>query len=111
MARRSCCFTAPWATAASGVPQLDALASDFTLVAWDAPGCGGSFDPPEDAGLGGYADYLAAFISRLGLDTPHVMGLSFGSGVALELFRRHPGQRAQPRPAVGLRRLGRLAGP
>ena len=64
---------------------------DFTLVAWDAPGCGGSFDPPEDSGLGGYADYLAAFISRLGLETPHVMGLSFGSGVALELFRRHPG--------------------
>lgn len=71
--------------------QLDGLAGDFTLVAWDAPGCGGSFDPPDDYGLEGYADSLAAFIRALGLDTPHVMGLSFGSVLALELFRRHPG--------------------
>jgi pimeloyl-ACP methyl ester carboxylesterase len=72
-------------------PQLDALAGDFTLVAWDAPGCGGSFDPPEDFGLEGFADCLAAFIEVLGLERPHVLGLSFGSGLALELFRRHPG--------------------
>lgn len=70
--------------------QLDGLAADFTVVAWDAPGCGGSFDPPDDFGLEGYADSLAAFIGRLGLDTPHVVGLSFGSALALELFRRHP---------------------
>jgi pimeloyl-ACP methyl ester carboxylesterase len=70
--------------------QIDDLAGDFTVVAWDAPGCGGSFDPPDDFGLEGYADSLATFIGRLGLDTPHVMGLSFGSVLALELFRRHP---------------------
>lgn len=61
------------------------------MVAWDAPGCGGSFDPPDDFGLHGYADCLAAFIEALGLGRPHVLGLSFGSGLALELFRRHPG--------------------
>jgi pimeloyl-ACP methyl ester carboxylesterase len=70
--------------------QLDGLADEFTLVTWDAPGCGGSFDPREDLSLDGYADALAAFIGRLGLDTPHVMGLSFGSALALQLFRRHP---------------------
>ena len=70
--------------------QLDGLADDFTVVAWDAPGSGGSFDPPGNFGLEGYADSLAAFIDRLGLDTPHVMGLSFGSVLALELFRRYP---------------------
>jgi pimeloyl-ACP methyl ester carboxylesterase len=70
--------------------QFDALAEDFTVVAWDAPGSGGSFDPTDDFGLEGYADSLAAFIRTLGLDTPHVMGLSFGSALALELFRRHP---------------------
>ena len=31
--------------------QLADLARDFTVVAWDAPGCGGSFDPPDDFGL------------------------------------------------------------
>jgi pimeloyl-ACP methyl ester carboxylesterase len=71
-------------------PQLDALSDEFTVVAWDAPGCGRSFDPSEDYGLDGYADCLAAFIEALGLDRPHVLGLSFGSGLALELFRRHP---------------------
>jgi pimeloyl-ACP methyl ester carboxylesterase len=70
--------------------QLDALAQDFTVLAWDAPGCGGSFDPPADLGLAGYADCLAELLSELGLERPHVLGLSFGSGLALELFRRHP---------------------
>src|SRR5262245_33593229 len=78
-------------------PQLEGLSDEFTVVAWDAPGCGRSFDPPEDYGLHGYADYLAAFIDVLGLDRPHVLGLSFGSGLALELFRRHP---ARPRSLV-----------
>jgi pimeloyl-ACP methyl ester carboxylesterase len=60
------------------------------VVAWDAPGCGGSFDPPPDFGLEGYADCLTAFIEALDLDRPHVGGLSFGGGLAIELFRRHP---------------------
>ena len=71
-------------------PQLDSLSDAFTVVAWDAPGCGESFDPPADYGLHGYADCLAAFIEALGLERPHVLGLSFGSGLALELFGRHP---------------------
>jgi pimeloyl-ACP methyl ester carboxylesterase len=70
--------------------QIDALTEDFDTVAWDAPGCGGSSDPPETIGLDGYADCLAAFIDELGLGRPHVAGLSFGAGVALQLYRRHP---------------------
>jgi pimeloyl-ACP methyl ester carboxylesterase len=72
-------------------PQLESLARDFTVVAWDAPGCGGSFDPPPDYGLAGYADCLIAFVAALGLERPHLCGLSFGSSVALEASRRHPG--------------------
>jgi pimeloyl-ACP methyl ester carboxylesterase len=71
--------------------QFDGLADEFTVVAWDAPGCGRSFDPPDDYGLAGYADCLAGFIQALGLERPHVLGLSFGSGLVLELFRRHAG--------------------
>lgn len=70
--------------------QLDALADEFTVVAWDAPGCGQSADPPETFRLPAYADCLAAFIDALGLEHPHVLGLSFGGGLALELYRRHP---------------------
>jgi pimeloyl-ACP methyl ester carboxylesterase len=71
-------------------PQLDTLSEEFTVIAWDAPGCGGSFDPPDDFGIEGYADCLAGLVQELGLERPHVLGLSFGSIVALELFRRHP---------------------
>ena len=70
-------------------PQLDALADELTLVAWDAPGAGGSSDPPEDIGIAGYADCLAGFIRELELDSPHVVGLSFGGALAIELQRRH----------------------
>jgi pimeloyl-ACP methyl ester carboxylesterase len=70
--------------------QLDALSDQFTVVAWDMPGAGRSSDPPESFGLEGYADCLAGFIGRLGLERPHVVGLSLGGAVALELYRRHP---------------------
>jgi pimeloyl-ACP methyl ester carboxylesterase len=69
--------------------QLEELSDEFTVVAWDAPGVGGSSDPPVSFGLAGYADCLAAFVDRLGLEKPHVAGLSFGATLALELYRRH----------------------
>jgi pimeloyl-ACP methyl ester carboxylesterase len=78
-------------------PQLDGLAADFTVVAWDAPGAGGSSDPSESFGMAGYADTLAAFIDRLGLGRPHVCGVSFGGALALALFGRHP---AVPRTLI-----------
>jgi pimeloyl-ACP methyl ester carboxylesterase len=71
-------------------PQLDALAEDFTVVAWDAPGAGGSSDPPEQFGMAGYADCLAGFIDALGMEKPHVAGLSFGGALALAFQGRHP---------------------
>jgi pimeloyl-ACP methyl ester carboxylesterase len=71
-------------------PQLEALSDEFTVVAWDAPGTGRSTDPPEDFGITGYADCLAGFVVALGLGSPHVVGLSFGGALVLELARRHP---------------------
>jgi len=70
--------------------QLDGLAADFTLVAWDAPGCGRSSDPPDSFRMPDYADCLASFIDALGLGRPHVLGLSWGGTLALELYRRWP---------------------
>jgi pimeloyl-ACP methyl ester carboxylesterase len=71
--------------------QVEALSDEFSVVAWDAPGCGASDDPPETWRLPDYADCLAAFIDVLGLERPHVVGLSLGGALALELYRRHPG--------------------
>jgi pimeloyl-ACP methyl ester carboxylesterase len=70
--------------------ELDALSDGYTVIAWDAPGFASSSDPPESFTLADYADCLAGFVKALDLDRPHVCGLSFGGGLALELYRRHP---------------------
>jgi pimeloyl-ACP methyl ester carboxylesterase len=69
--------------------QMEDLSNDFMVVAWDAPGCGGSSDPGEGFRLPDYADALASFIRALELDPAHVVGLSFGAGLALSLYREH----------------------
>jgi pimeloyl-ACP methyl ester carboxylesterase len=70
--------------------QLDDLADEFMVVAWDAPGCGQSSDPDGPFGSNEVARHLARLVDLLGLERPHVVGLSWGSGVALELYRIAP---------------------
>lgn len=71
-------------------PQLEDLSDEFTVVAWDAPGCGRSTDPPEPFTMGDYADCLAGFLDRVELSPATVLGLSWGSTVALALYERAP---------------------
>jgi pimeloyl-ACP methyl ester carboxylesterase len=70
--------------------QIDGLSDEFTVIAWDAPGAGRSSDPRESFRLSDWADCLAAFIQALSLGRAHLAGLSWGGGLALELYRRHP---------------------
>lgn len=70
--------------------QLNGLSNQFTVVAWDAPGAGGSSDPPETFRLPDWADCAAAFIEALGFGSAHVGGLSWGGGLAIQLYDRHP---------------------
>jgi pimeloyl-ACP methyl ester carboxylesterase len=78
-------------------PQFEALDDEFTVVAWDAPGCGGSDDPPKSFCMEDYADSLAEFVRALGLTRPHILGLSFGAALALALYSRH---RTLPRSLI-----------
>lgn len=71
-------------------PQIEDLSEEFAIVAWDAPGTGRSSDPPSDASMQDYADRLAAFLAAIGVDHPHVVGISYGATLALEFHRRHP---------------------
>ena len=71
--------------------QIDALADDFTVVAWDAPGAGGSSDPPQTFGMDDYADCFAAFLRALRIVPAHLVGLSFGGALVLATFHRHRG--------------------
>jgi pimeloyl-ACP methyl ester carboxylesterase len=71
--------------------QLDALSDEFTVVAWDAPGCGRSSDPPESFRMPDFARCLAGFVDGLGLPGPHLLGLSLGGALALQVQRQRPG--------------------
>lgn len=70
--------------------QIDALADEFTVVAWDAPGAGGSPDPPAGFGMDDYADCFAALLLTLRIERAHLVGLSFGGALVLATFHRHP---------------------
>jgi pimeloyl-ACP methyl ester carboxylesterase len=70
--------------------QIEALSSDFTVLAWDAPGSGRSSDPPETFRAADYADCWASFLEALGFPRAHLVGLSFGGIVALSLTERRP---------------------
>ena len=68
--------------------QLETLADTHTVIAWDAYGCGGSDDPPAQATISDYADAVGGLIDQLGLQRPHILGLSLGGGLAIEVTRR-----------------------
>lgn len=69
--------------------QIEALSDEFAVIAWDAPGAGGSTDPPEGFGMDAYADCLAGFLGALRVERAHLVGLSFGGALVLAAFRRH----------------------
>ncbi|WP_410784942.1 alpha/beta fold hydrolase [Kribbella sp. C-35] len=79
-----------WSDSRAWGPQLAGLADRFDVIAWDAPGCGGSDDPLGEMTMADYADALAALLVALGVDGAHVGGLSWGGGLALALWERHP---------------------
>jgi len=70
-------------------PQLEGLANQFTVIAWDAPGAGLSSDPPETFGIANWADSLAEFFDVAGVHHADIVGLSWGGLLAQEFYRRH----------------------
>jgi pimeloyl-ACP methyl ester carboxylesterase len=79
-----------WSDGRAWRPQLAGPADRFDLIAWDAPGCGGSEDPPGGVTLPDYADALAELAAALGVERAHLCGLSWGGGLALAVWQRHP---------------------
>ncbi len=64
-------------------PQVEALAGDYEVLALDL------VRPAAEVSMAGFADDVAAAIERRGYARAHVVGLSMGGVVALELVRRH----------------------
>jgi len=71
-------------------PQIELLTSQFTILAWDAPGAGRSQDPPPTYAIGDWADALAGVLDAAGIQRAHVLGLSWGGLLAQECYRRYP---------------------
>jgi pimeloyl-ACP methyl ester carboxylesterase len=73
------------------LPQLEALADDYTTVAYDVRGhgrTGGSDRPEYDIDL--FAEDLDALVTALDLDTFVLCGLSMGGCIAQVYAARHP---------------------
>src|SRR5215218_7951709 len=71
-------------------PQVDALAREFTVVAYDVRGHGRTGKPGGRYTVSQFADDAAALIAALGLGPVHVIGLSMGGMIAFQLAADHP---------------------
>jgi pimeloyl-ACP methyl ester carboxylesterase len=102
-------------------PGIDVLRSDFQLVLVDQRGHGRSDrDTPARWNLDVWADDVARLCDALDVDTPIVLGVSFGATVALRFATRWPdrpaavvsvsGSAHRDRPA-SVRAFERIAGP
>jgi 3-oxoadipate enol-lactonase len=68
------------------------LPQHFDLLTWDQRGMGQSFKGDAPFTMSDYADDAAALMESQGWRDAHVIGVSFGGMVALELALRHPGR-------------------
>jgi pimeloyl-ACP methyl ester carboxylesterase len=66
------------------------LADAYTVIAWDAPGCGQSSDHPPGFRMADHAAVLDGFASALGLGRPHLVGHSWGAVLALAAYQHRP---------------------
>jgi pimeloyl-ACP methyl ester carboxylesterase len=62
----------------------------FRVITYDAPGIGSSQVPSSPMSMRGLADIGAGILDHLGLDSAHVLGVSFGGAVAQQMALSHP---------------------
>ncbi len=67
---------------------IDLLSKRFRVIAPNAPGCGGSDEPPTAWTVDDFADFTTAFAQKLGLERVTLMGHSFGGRTIIKLMSR-----------------------
>ena len=78
-------------SSAALVPLIELLARDFTVFAFDTPGCGESDPlPVKRPTMRNYADSLFRTIEAVGLKKVGLFGSKTGACIALEFSRRYP---------------------
>ncbi len=70
--------------------QIPALVPDYNVLLVDLRGHGQSDKPPGPYSIGEMANEVAILVTELELDELHVVGLSMGAQVALQLALDHP---------------------
>jgi 3-oxoadipate enol-lactonase len=75
-------------------PQLAAFAAEYSLLAYDLRGHGGSSAPAGDYPLERLADDLAALLDALDIARCHFVGLSLGGMIGQMAALRHPARLA-----------------
>jgi pimeloyl-ACP methyl ester carboxylesterase len=88
-------------------PQLEGLAGEQRVVAWDMPGYGGSAPIDGELTFAALADAVADFVDAIGADVVHLAGISFGGMIAQYVAARYPTRLASltllsTSPAFGL---------
>ncbi len=74
-----------------GEPFLEALRSDFEVIAYDHRGVGASSALEGQLSIRALAEDAAGLLSALELESVNVLGISMGGMVAQELALAHPG--------------------
>jgi pimeloyl-ACP methyl ester carboxylesterase len=90
------------------VETMAALADEYTVLAPDLLGHGGSAKPRGDYSLGAYASLVRDLLTSLGLERATVVGHSLGGGVAIQFAYQFPDRCERPR--ARLQRRARPAG-
>jgi pimeloyl-ACP methyl ester carboxylesterase len=72
------------------VPAMRLLQRDYTLLAPDFLGHGGSSKPKGDYSLGNYAAGVRDFLDLLEIERATVIGQSYGGGVAMQFAYQFP---------------------
>jgi pimeloyl-ACP methyl ester carboxylesterase len=88
------------------VPVMRLLNRDYTLIAPDFLGHGGSAKPAGDYSLGNYAAGMRDFLDLLEIERATVIGQSYGGGVAMQFAYQFP-ERCERLALVDAGGLGR----
>lgn len=72
--------------------QIDFFSAHGRAVAWDARGYGESDDAAAGFPYAAYADDVARLLDHLNTERAHLVGLSMGGRIAMEVHQRHPGR-------------------
>jgi len=73
-------------------PQLEALAAEYTVYAFERPGHGRSADVDGPIGYDRSVADTLGFMDAVGVTAPHIVGFSDGAIIGLLVALQHPGR-------------------